>query len=168
MLIIMKEKQLVANLILLLLIGSVSSIKFPASFAVVRNLLMPLNIDTFYAKTGCCKNDSNGNSAAYNIISLDGFKSAATLATLQQSPSPLGLWLNAFASIAGLKPGRGGNTTATLQSYILKNYHEFGAKLIFNAFADECPVSLTKSDPLATAQSIVEVVKASQLDGVSL
>lgn len=129
---------------------------------------MPLSIDAFYNKTGCCKNDTNANSASYNIVSLDGYKSTSTLSTLQQSVSPLGIWLNAYSSIAGLKAGRGGNTTATIQSYILDNYHDYGAKLLFNAFADEAPVSQAKADPLLVSQSIINIVQNSQLDGVSI
>ncbi len=163
----MRKGQLVAVLVVLGSLCSIHAITFPASLTVVRNILMPLNIDSFYTKTGCCRNDSNGN-PSYNIVSLDGFKTLSTSTTIQQSLTPLGIWLNAFASIAGLKPGRGGNTTASLQSYILDNYHQHGAKLIFNAFGDECPISILKADPLLVAQSITNMVKVSQLDGVSL
>ena len=102
---------------------------------------MPLNIHTFINKTGCCKTDNFNNSLSYNIISLDGFKSSSDLNTLRQGPSPLGIWLNAFTSIVGSKPGRGGNTTSTIQSYILDLYHQSNAKLLLNAFADEAPIS---------------------------
>lgn len=131
-----KKQNIIASVILLMLALEIEANLFPVSFTVVRNIPMPLNIDSFYTKTGCCKNDSNGNSASYNVVSLDGFKSTSTISSLQQNTSPLGIWLNAFSLIVGLKPGRGGNTTSTIQSYILDNYRQYGAKLIFNAFAD--------------------------------
>jgi hypothetical protein len=108
---------------LLSLLIYAQSISFPAAFTVVRNLLMPLNIDSFINKTACCKTDDFNNSLSYNIVSLDGFKSTSDLNTMRQGASPLAIWLNAFTSIAGSKPGRGGNTTSTLQSYILDIYH---------------------------------------------
>lgn len=117
------------------------TITFPAAFTVVRNIPMPLNIDIFMNRTGCCRVDTNNNSLSYNIIALDGFKSASDFNTLRQGPTPLGIWLNAFTSIVGSKAGRGGNTTNTLQSYILDSYHQANAKLLLNAFGDEAPIS---------------------------
>jgi hypothetical protein len=110
-------------LYLLSLIIVTQAISFPAAFTVVRNIPMPLNIDIFMNRTGCCRVDNSNNSLSYNIISLDGFKSTSDLKTLRQGPTPLGIWLNAFPSIVGSKAGRGGNTTTTLQSYILDSYH---------------------------------------------
>lgn len=135
----MNKKQCIFYLLSIIVL--IKSISFPAAFTVVRNIQMPLNIDTFMNKTGCCRVDSYNNSISYNIVSLDGFKSTSTLNTIRQGPSPLGIWLNAFTSIAGSKAGRGGNTTSTIQSYILDLYHQSDAKLLLNAFSDEAPVS---------------------------
>lgn len=108
---------------LLTFIITAQTIRFPVAFTVVRNLQMPLNIDTFMNRTGCCRTDSYNNSISYNIVSLDGFKSNSDANTARQGPSPLAIWLNAFTSIVGSKAGRGGNTTTTVQSYILDQYH---------------------------------------------
>lgn len=153
---------------LLCLLIITHTISFPAAFTVVRNIPMPLNIDTFMNRTGCCRMDSNNNSLSYNIVSLDGFKSTSDLNTLSQGTTPLGIWLNAFTSIVGSKAGRGGNTTNTLQSYILDSYRQANARLLFNAFGDEAPISEAKSDPSIVAKNIINVIQASQLDGVSI
>lgn len=146
----------------------VESIDFPASFTVVRNLVPPLGIDGFFNQTGCCLSDKYGNPTGYTIVSLDGFKSSSTPATIQNGVSPLSVWSNAFSQIAALKTGRGGSTTSSLQQYILDTYHKNGMLLLMNALADEAPVSNLNTSPDTVGQSIISMVKSTQLDGVSV
>ncbi len=129
---------------------------------------MPLNPTSFYNYTGCCQNDTYGSTISYTHISLDGFKSTSTLNQLQNTLSPLGLWLNAFSTISGLNPGLAGNTTSAVQSYLLQNYHNYGVSLLLNAFADESPISQSGISASIVAQNLITTVITSQLDGVSL
>jgi hypothetical protein len=144
------------------------SIDFPASFTVVRNLVPPLGIDGFFNQTGCCLSDKYGNPTGYTIVSLDGFKSSSTPQTIQNGISPLSIWSNAFSQIGALKTGRGGSTTSSLQQYILDTYHNNRMSLLMNAFADEAPISDLNTNPNSVGQSIINIVKSTQLDGVSV
>jgi hypothetical protein len=109
---------------------------YPISFAVLRNIDPPLSANLFLNRTLCCKADSMNNSVNYNIVSLDGFSASTTLSNLQTKPSPLASWANAYAVLASSKPSEAGNTTTSVQDYLLSAYHKVNAKLLFNAFAD--------------------------------
>lgn len=128
-------------LLVVLCLFPAETLDFPVAFTVVRNLDPPLGIDVFLNQTGCCQKDGFGNPSGYNVVSLDGFKSASTPATVQNGVSPLSFWANAFSQIAALKTGKGGSTTASLQQYLLDTYHDNGMTLLMNVFADEAPIS---------------------------
>lgn len=129
---------------------------------------MPLSVSSFLNRTGCCQNDTYGSPASYTYVSLDGLQSTSTLPQLQTSNTPLGFWLNAYTTIAGLNPAAAGNTTASVQLYLLRTYHNYGVKLLLNAFADEAPISQANSRASQVAQTIIDAVTSGQLDGVSL
>jgi hypothetical protein len=74
-------------------------------------------------------------SSSYNLISLDGFTSTSTPASLQNSPTPLGIWLNALNTIGGGKDQPPVSSTAQLQISLLNTFHNSGNLLIFNALA---------------------------------
>jgi hypothetical protein len=159
--------QWVPLLIMELLILTIESITLPAAFTVVRNIATPLSVLSFLNYTGCCLNDTYNNFASYTHISLDGFKSTSTFASLQTSPTPLGLWLNAYSTIVGFNP-LNGNSTAAVQQLLLQNYHSYGVKLLLNAFADEAPISSSNASAPQTAQNIASLIQMGQLDGVSI
>lgn len=102
-------------LLIALLISLSACADFPASFTIVRNILTPISIDSFLDQIGCCLKDSSGNPISYSRVSLDGFYSLSTPATLQAGVTPLSIWLNAFEKIGALQTGRGGSSTSSLQ-----------------------------------------------------
>ncbi len=85
--------------------------------------------------------------ASYNLVSLDGFSSTSTINSIQRAASPLSMWMNAYLSITAAKDSIAGNTTRSVQRYILRKYHFASSKLIFNALSNEAPVSASKINP---------------------
>ncbi len=154
----------------LLLIGIYpNTINYPISFTVVRNINLPLNMQQFFQRTGCCKSDPSTNiTNSYNLVSLDGFSSSSTITTIRTSSSPLSVWANAFATITAMKDTIAGNNVADVQKYILNVYHQASSLLIFNALSNEAPISELNVSPSTLAQSIANVLEGTQLDGVSI
>jgi hypothetical protein len=154
---------------LLLLFVMQNSIQFPISFAVVRNINQPLSLSRFFQSTGCCQTDPSTNvSASYNLVSLDGFSSTSTLTSISSSASPLSIWTNAFSAITASKDSIAGNSTTDVQNHILKKYHEASSLLIFNALSNEAPISVANMSTDVLARNIINVLSATQLDGVSI
>jgi hypothetical protein len=129
-------KKLIA-LSLFLCISVQSNLIYPISFTVVRNIKQPLNISLFFNSTGCCQSDPTNNiQTSYNLVSLDGFSSTSTPNSIQINASPLSIWANAFYAITGGKDSIAGNTTSSVQQYILQSYHAASSQLLFNALSN--------------------------------
>lgn len=119
----MFKYSIIASLLLIIVSGS-SLINYPISFTVVRNINLPLNLQLFFQRSGCCKSDPTTNmQASYNLVSLDGFSSSSTINTIKASSSPLSIWVNAYSAITAMKDTPAGNNTADVQKYILNKYH---------------------------------------------
>lgn len=130
----MMIKQLFFTFLIILSSSLKELLRFPISFTIVRNLQLPQSFTKFQSDTGCCKLDPLTNvSSSYNLISLDGFTSTSTLSSLQNSPSPLGIWLNAMSIIGGGRDQPTVSSTAQLQNSLLNTFHNSGNLLIFNA-----------------------------------
>jgi hypothetical protein len=55
-----------------------------------------------------------------------------------------------------------------VQTYLLQVYHRANSKLLFNALANEAPISDLRLSANKVAQNIVNVLQTTQLDGVSI
>ena len=105
---------------ILLILGltvTLSALSFPIAFTVLRQMEHPLRLADFLRRTGCCPTDERNNTIGYNLVSLAGFTSSTTLASLRQSASPLALWLDAFNAIAGGKVLTAGKDNSQVQKY---------------------------------------------------
>lgn len=161
---------MIAISIILLLIHTLSmQLTFPVSFTIVRNLNQPLTLSSFFKRTGCCLTDPETKvTSSYNLISLDGFSSTSTSSSILSDASPLGTWANAFSAITSSKDSIAGNFTPEVQRHILNRYHANSSLLIFNALANEAPISSSNISASSLADRIIATLTATQLDGVSI
>lgn len=76
--------------------------------------------------------------------------------------------MNAFSAIASSKSGLGGNTTASVQSYLMEELHRNGVTLLMNSLSEDAPISEHKLTASNLANNIITLVRQGQFDGVSI